>query len=188
VTQPGLEAEVRARLEAGDSIGATDLVIRALGPAIRGVLHALHGEDDGDDVFSTWEVGVLTGLPAFRWECSLRTWAFRIARHASHRLWRDPYRARRDRLATSAASRLAASTAVSRGGGAPDPRLEALRADLTRPQLELIALRTSRELSWAEIAGVLASEGETVTPETLRKRYERLKDQMSRKAKQRGLL
>lgn len=183
-----LELEIRALLDAGDHRRAGEVVIQRLGPSIKGVLCSLHGEDDGGDVFSTWAEDVWRGLPGFRWECSLRAWAFRIAHHASHRLWRDPWRARRNRLATSAASRLAASIPSIRLEGGLDDRLELLRSDLTRDEHELIALRVSRQLSWDEVALVLSSEGETPTPQTLRKRYERLKGRMQRLAKEKGLL
>jgi RNA polymerase sigma-70 factor, ECF subfamily len=128
-----------------------------------------------------------TGLPAFRFEAPLRAWAFRVAWRASARFRRDPWRARRQRLATSAASRIAIS--VTRAGlKDPDDRLERLRRTLAPEDHTLLVLRLDREMTWDEIALVLSDDGRNATSAALRKRFERLKNTLGRRARRSGIL
>jgi RNA polymerase sigma-70 factor, ECF subfamily len=186
----GMELEARARdlLAAGDADAAATVVIEALGPAVLGYLCALHGEDDGEDVFAVWAEDVWKGLPGFRFEAPLRAWSYRVAWSASARFRRDPWQVRRQRLSTGAASRLAAS--VTRGGALPvrDERLEHLRQDLDAEDHSLLILRIDREMTWEEISAVLSDEGRALGPPALRKRYERLKERLARRARLQGLL
>lgn len=168
---------------------AATVALQGLGPAVLGYLASLHSEDDARDVFSVFAEDLWRGLAAFRRECSLRAWAFRIAWHASARFRRDLYRKRGERLPTSAASRLAASIA---GPGLPsDGRRDALRRlreALDPEERTLLVLRLDQELEWEEVATVLSAAGVPVEAATLRKRFERIKDRLARLARTQGLL
>src|SRR5262245_13743197 len=79
------EDEIRRLCEAGDARAATARAIQALGPELMGFLVVLAGNpDDAAEVFSDLCVRIWRGLPAFRWESSLRTWAYVLARRALH--------------------------------------------------------------------------------------------------------
>ena len=145
-------------------------------------------EDDAADVFSLWAEDVWNGLPAFRFEGALRSWAFRVAWNASARFRRDGWRLRRERLPTTAASRLAGSVVQGSRGAPGDDRLDELRRDLDPEDHTLLVLRLDREMTWEEIAQVLSSEDRSIRPAALRKRFERLKERLARKARQQGLL
>ena len=185
-----MEGEVRVRqlLAGGDADGAATEALRALGPAILGWLRALHGPDDGDEVFAEFAERLWKGLPGFRGESPLRAWAYRIAWNASHSFHGDAWQRRRLRLDTSAASRLAANVSRSLGPSADEPRLRRLREMLPPDDHTLLVLRLDREMAWEEIATVLSGSGTPVTAAALRKRYERLKEKLARQARQEGLL
>lgn len=184
-----LDARAKRLAAAGDTDGAATAVVNALGPRILGYLRALHAdEDDAADVFQTWAEDLWRGIGAFRADAPLRTWAYRIAWHASARFRRERWRQRRERLPTSAASRLAASVARSTPLAARDERLEILGKDLAPEDRALLVLRLDQELSWEEIAAVLAEEGVDVSAAALRKRFQRLKDRLGALAREKGLL
>ena len=184
-----LEARVRELVAAGDADGAATAAIEALGGRMLGYLRVLHGnDDDAEDVFQHWAEDVWRGIGTFRGESSLRSWAYRLAWHASARFRRERWRRRRTRLRTSAASRLAASVARSSPLGKRDERLELLSKDLEPGDRTLLLLRLDAELSWDEIAAVLAQEGTDATPAALRKRFQRLKDRLGALAREKGLL
>jgi RNA polymerase sigma-70 factor (ECF subfamily) len=185
-----IASQVEACLAAGDAGKAATVAIEGLGPSVLGYLYTVLGDaDDARDAFSMFAEDLWRGLPAFRRECSLRAWAFRLARHAAARLLREAWRRRAQPLPTSAASRLAASIAAS--GMAPGSRREALariRAALDLDDQTLLVLRIDKELEWEEIAEVLATDGAPVTAAGLRKRFERLKDRMEKLAREEGLV
>ncbi len=195
-----LERRVESLLAGGDGPAAVSAVVETHGASVYGYLCSLLDEDDAADVYSQWAEDVLRGLAGFRFECSLRSWAFKLAWHAAARHRRDPYRARRERLPSSAASRLPAPAPPSSmlPGGRRD-RLRRLRESLPPEDQTLLFLRIDRELEWEEIAAVLSgAEGTGATPAeedpaavsavALRKRFERLKDRLARRAREEGLL
>lgn len=184
-----VESRVHACLAEGEPDLAATALVEGYGPAILGYLCTLCGDDDAQDVFATFAEDAWRGLPGFRRECSLRAWSYRIAWHAAARFHRDPYRRRGERLASSAASRLAASVAASgMAPGSRRDRLRQLRERLDPEDQTLLVLRIDRELEWDDIAAVLAADGEPVQPATLRKRFERLKDRLADMARASGLL
>jgi RNA polymerase sigma-70 factor (ECF subfamily) len=182
-------AELRRR---GDLEAAATLAIRTLGPEILGYLTALlHDPGDASEVFSQFAEDLWRGLDAFRGEASLRTWAYRLARHAALRHRRDPYRRRGERFGTTRASALAgsivASTAVRLEQRAQ--QLARLRGRLEEDEQTLLILRVDRGLSWGEVAEVLAGDdGKRPEEAALRKRFERLKEKLARAAREEGLL
>ena len=183
-----LEGLVREALARGEVDAAASRAVDALGPAMLGYLRALHDADDAEDVFQQWAEDLWRGLPAFRGDAPLRAWAYRLAWHASCRFRRERWRNVRTRLPTSAASRLAQSVARSTPRQAGDERLELLRAELDPEDRTLLLLRLDRELSWDEVAAVLAEEGSPASTEVLRKRFQRLKERLGRLAREKGLI
>jgi RNA polymerase sigma-70 factor (ECF subfamily) len=184
-----LDAELRELVAAGKDDAAATRAIEALGSAVLGYLRALlPDDDDAEDVVQLWAEDVWRGLPGFRWECPVRAWSYRLALSAASRFQREAWRRRRDRLPTSAASRLAASMVRSAALPGRDERLELLCKDLDAEERTLLHLRLVRELSWDEIAAVLAGEGTPVATAALRKRFQRLKDRMGQLARENGLL
>lgn len=173
----------------GDETGGAAAAIETHGPSIFRYLCTLLDGDDAHDVFSLWAEDLWRGLPEFRGECSLRAWAYRLAWHAACRFRRDAYRARGQRLATSAASRLAASVAASTVAMASRRAgLHRLREKLSPEDQTLLTLRVDRELEWEEIAAVLSSEGEPVTAAALRQRFHRLTERLKDLAREEGLI
>lgn len=184
-----VEGRVGALIASGDVGGAATAAIEAYGPGVFRYVSTLLDGDDAHDAFSVWAEDLWRGLPGFRRECSLRAWGYRLAWHAACRLRRDPYRARGQRLATTAASRLAASVAASTfATGSRREGLRRLRARLSPEDQTLLSLRVDRELEWEEIAAVLSSGEETVNAAALRKRFERLKERLKELAREEGLL
>jgi RNA polymerase sigma-70 factor (ECF subfamily) len=184
-----VDDRVAALLQAGEADGAATAVIETLGPAVLGYLASMHDEDDARDVFQAWSSDVWRGLPGFRFEASVRAWAFRLAWHASSRFRRDPWRQRGVPLADSAASRLAASIAgQSRMPGGRKDTLRALRLRLPPEDQTLLVLRVDKDLEWSEVADVLAEDGQRPEEAALRKRFERIKDRLAAMAREEGLL
>jgi RNA polymerase sigma-70 factor (ECF subfamily) len=178
-----LDARVRALLEANDAREAAALAIRTLGPPVLRYLRAiLRDEDDTKDAFSHWAESVWRGLPGFRWESALQTWAHRLAFHSALALRDDAWRRHAARLEATAASRLA-ETLRTRTAAKAEQRLAALRRlreELTLEEQTLLQLRVDQGLSWVAIAGVLAEEGARLDPGTVAKRYERLKARLAK--------
>jgi RNA polymerase sigma-70 factor, ECF subfamily len=181
-----------ALLGAGDHRGAAEAVVRDYGPQILGYLTSvLRNDGDAAEVFSQFTEDLWRGLPGFRGECPVRVWAYRIAWHAAARHLRDPYRARGRRLDTNELSRVAEEVRSSVLLGRREARqrgIDRLRARLAPDEQTLLVLRLDRDLSWREVATVLAEEGAPVDEPALRKRFERLKEKLARMAKEEGLL
>ncbi len=183
-----VDERVRSLLDAGDERAAVTVAIEALGPAIFTSLCTLHDEDDAADVYQDWAEDLWAGLRGFRWHCTLRTWAYRLAWNASVRFRRVAWRRRRTRLRTSVASRIAASAVGSGVRRGRDERLDPLFAVLGPEDRMLLLLRLKAEMTWDEIATVLRRAGTVVSAPTLRKRFERLKDRLREIAQDKGLL
>jgi RNA polymerase sigma-70 factor (ECF subfamily) len=186
------EQHIRDLAARGDLQGAAGEAIRWLGPEILGYLTAMmKSEADAAEVFSQFAEDLWRGLPGFRYESSLRTWAYRLAYHAAARFARDPYRLRGQRFETTMASRIAdevrTNSALRRDQR--EQQLASLRASLDQDERTLLILRLDRRLSWREVAEVLAAQGETPADEpALRKRFERIRDKLGKKASQAGLI
>ena len=193
-----VEQQVRRLSEADDVHGAATAAIQGYGPELMGFLVVVVGDaTEAGEVFADVCVRMWKSLPTFRWESSLRTWVYVLARRACHayRRERASYRDRHVRLSevpeidelimrvrTTTIARLAEKKAPTRA--------ERLRAKLTSDEQMLLTLRLDRELEWRECVRVLASENEeelsddelTREAAALRKRFERIKEKLKRLA------
>jgi RNA polymerase sigma-70 factor, ECF subfamily len=187
-----LEPRILELLDGGDVSGAATEALRGFGPQVLGYLTAvLRNEDDAHDVFSQFAEDLWRGLPGFRRESSVRTWAFRLAWHAASRYARDPYRKRHRPILTTEASKIAEqvrSTMSTYSPGGRADRLLKLRESLDREEQTLLILRVDKAMAWEEVAEVLRTDGEPATTAALRKRFERLKEKLGRLAREQGLI
>lgn len=192
------EERIRARHAAGDLAGATTLAVETYGPEVFGFLHALaRDEDVAAEAFSTFAEDLWKGLPRFRWESSLRTWTYALARNALHRVRRDPARRAGRLVPLSDVGGVSGLAAAVRSVTSPHLRTEVkdafarLREELDPDDHALLILRVDRKLSWREIARAMPDEqgddGEKRAA-TLRKRFERAKAQLRELALAHGLL
>ena len=189
------EETVRALLAQGDLRAAAELTIRCYGAEIFGFLTGVMDDPDAaDDVFSSFSERMWKGLPSFRWQCSLRTWCYTIARNELARHRADVQRKRAVGLSTAGSIR-----APSRQ---PTPLLQRssfldafarLRSGLAPDDRDLLVLRVDRGLAWNELA--LLFLGSDAPPEDLtreaarlRKRFQLVKEQLARAASTSGLL
>jgi RNA polymerase sigma-70 factor (ECF subfamily) len=163
---------------------AATLLINHFGPRIHGYLRAvLRDEDLADDVFQAWAENAWKGLPSRRPEANLKAWTYRVAWNAATRTFRDGYQRRRERFATSMASRLAESIALASRAASmarKQDRLERLRAELSPEEQSLLTLKLDRGLSWEEVAEVMAEEGAAPNETALRKRFQRLRERLAK--------
>lgn len=195
---PGPDDLVRDDLARGDVEAALARTLDLYGVEIGGYLGArLRDDTAADEVFSDFAVDVWKGLPGFRFEASLRTWLYTVARRAIARHAAGGQRRRAHELPLSAAgpvSRLGAQAAESvrtwLRESAHD-RLALLRASLDEADAELLILRVDRALDWRDIAVIQGAEGDEAIRKaaaTLRKRFERLKQRLRREAEAAGIL
>jgi RNA polymerase sigma-70 factor (ECF subfamily) len=193
VDRQAVEADICAHLDRGSLDAAITALLQGYGREILGYLTAVLRDDDlADEAFSQFTEDAWSGLARFRRESSARTWAYTLAWHVALRLIKDPYKRRAQRWGTSQWSGLAqeirASTAAHKQTTMKD-RVAALREQLAPDEQTLLILRLDRELSWKEIAEVMAEAGVPPASEpALRKRFERVKDKLRDLARADGLL
>jgi RNA polymerase sigma-70 factor (ECF subfamily) len=184
-----IDEEVKALLSAGDQRAAVERVLHHFHAPVLNYLRGRHDPDDADDVFQLVSLDVERALPGWRLEGRLRAWVFTVARNASHRFLRDPWRQRGVPLPDTFASRLAASLAgQSRMPGGRKEALLALRRRLPQADQDLYVLRVDADLEWSEVRAHLAGEGVEVDEAALRKRFERIKDRLVALAREEGFL
>ncbi len=188
-----LEAELRGRAEAGDLAGVMTSALRGYGEELAGFLGGLARDPhQGDELFAIVCEKLWRALPTFRWDCTFRVWAYKIARNEFYHSLRAVRKARRE-LDLDDAPELAAlvrsTTAAYRRTAVKDV-FARIRERLEPDDRVLLGLRVDRELEWTEIATVLGAEdGAAVRRDaaTLRKRYERLKKKLRDLAREEGL-
>ncbi len=189
--QPDLEAEIRCLAEGARYEEAATRALKGYGAELLGFLHAVL-EDPGaaDEVFSVTCEKAWKGLRTFRFESTFRTWVYGVARNVARDRWRAQRR-RRQRFdgleENSHAGRIAAqvrSTTAVHLRTQTKTELRRLRDALPPDDRMLLVLRIDRDMSWTEIANVLATEASTpddIRRESarLRKRYERVKAKLT---------
>ena len=182
------DARIEALLSAQRDTAAAIEVIKSLGPRVRGYLRAvLRDDDDAEDAFSLFSEWAWKSIGSLRDGSSLQAWALGVACNAARRVREDPYRRRKQRLATEDASKLVKQTtqaSLRRKGAA----LDELRASLAPDDQNLLVLRIDQGLAWEEIAHVMSAAGAPASAAALRKRFERLKERIGVLARERGLL
>ena len=186
-----IEEEIKGRLARGDQRGAATEALRAFGPKILGYLQAvLRDEADAADAFSIFAEHLWKGLPTWRAQSSLKTWAFKLAWNAALNMKDEAWRRRGRRFRTGEASRLAEEIRTRTGVRVERQKqaLDALRAELTEEEQTLLVLRIDQQLSWEEIAEVMGDGAVPLDAAALRKRFERLKEKLTRLARERGLV
>ena len=199
-----LEREVRQCLGRQDPAAAATLAIRGLGPEIFGFLVSVHRtETEAAEVFSFFTERLWRGLGAYQGDCSVRTWAYVVARHASLNYRRDEHRRQKRLRPLSETSDLEAavrSETASYLRSDRRARFTELRHSLPLDDQTLLILRVDRSLSWADLAQVMhdgaglepasALTGEALVRETarLRKRFQSVKERLLALGRQAGVV
>jgi RNA polymerase sigma-70 factor (ECF subfamily) len=199
--RPEVEQAIADAHAAGDMTGAATLAYAQYGPEILAFLERELGDPDlAADAHSQLGLDLWRGLPGFRFEASVRTWAYRLARNAMLRIAGDPYRRRGLAPLPHELSRIRDAT---RSATAPWRRTTArdtlalIRAELAPDDRALLTLRLDRAMTWRDIALVFAPEADGEAPQdaalrtraaALRKRWERLKQRLRRSFEEAGLL
>jgi RNA polymerase sigma factor (sigma-70 family) len=190
-----LEAELRRRFDAGDLDGTMASAVEGYGAELFGFLVGLTRDPiAADDVFSATCERMWRGLPKFRWDSTLRVWAYAIARNEFLRSTRSTSRSKREIPVSHIASiqqainHIRSTTPVHERTAVKD-RFAKLRESLAPEDHMLLGLRIDRKMAWNDIARVLAeAEGDTVDipreAAALRKRFERLKTKLRELARQ----
>lgn len=187
-----LEVQIRAACDARSYDRAATLALDAYGGELMSYLVALlRNASDADDVFGIMSESLWRSLPTFRWDSSLRTYAYTIARNASIKHTRDPHKRRGEALSPSVEEivvRERSRTATYLRTETRD-KIAKLRAELDPDDQTLLILRVNRQLPWNDIARIMAGDGEELDDtaaaqraQSLRKRFERLKKQLRAKA------
>jgi RNA polymerase sigma-70 factor (ECF subfamily) len=185
-TPCSFESRVRRLLMEGAPNAAASVVLDTLGPGLLRYLTSMLPGDDAGDAFSELQLTVWRGLPGFRWECPLRAWVYRLARHAAAHVASDGYRRRRLPLPPNVD--FGPPVAEEPEEGDRSAQLAALRRELAPEERTLLALRVNRALPWNEVAAILSSAGRAVSSAGLRKRFERLKLKLAGLARERGMV
>lgn len=178
-------------MSAGDARAAASEAIRGLGPQVLRYLRSLlQNEGDAADAFSLFGERLWKGIPGFHWDAPLHTWAYRLAWSAAVDVVNQAWRRKGRRLGTSEASRLAAevrthsAVRIERQRRIVHRMCDALSAE----DRSLLVLRIENELSWEEIAAILSTDGRRpLRPNTIVKRFERIRERLATIAKDQGL-
>jgi RNA polymerase sigma-70 factor (ECF subfamily) len=187
---PDLESELSALWQQGDHTELVTRLVRGYGPEILSYfLATLRGEGEAGEAFSEFAVSVWRASPGFRGESSFRTWAYALARHAVGRVVRERGKRRRHVALSSApgldavAERVRTATLEYLRTETRD-RVAQLRAELEPDDQTLLILRVDRGFSWPDVARVMSdgSEPDARQVATLRKRFERIKERLKRRA------
>lgn len=195
-----LEATIRRACREGDLERAATLTVEAYGGEILAFLIArLRDRSRGEEVFSIFAEKLWVGLPGYEGRCSMRAWAYRIARNAANdyatalpnRAGRHVTLSRHPSL-SQLVERVRSATAMHQRTETKD-RVRQLRESLAPDDQLLLILRVDRGMAWRELAAALSDgrlEGAALEREAarVRKRFERVKDQLRALAEREGLI
>jgi len=193
-----VEQQVADHLDAGSFREAATLSLRTWGDVVFGFLvHRLRDEGEAAEVFSQLTEDFWRGLAAFQRRCSVRTWLYLLARNAASRFRRAPWNLSGRRTGDAAFGDMVASirsrTPAWLRSEVKD-RFAELREALDPDDRSLLALRIDRRLPWEDIALIFledeAPDREGLKRESarLRKRFQFVKEELRRKALERGLI
>lgn len=201
-----MQAEGRERLERriqelcrrGDIAGAVEQALAGYGQEImRLMASVLHDYERSRDAFSLFSENLLRGLPAFRWESSFRTWAYRLARNACSQVLHAPA-GREQPVSMSALPDVALKPRSETRPWQRTPvkeRFRALRERLEPPDRMLLFLRVEQRLPWEAVARILSEEEEPLDgtelkrkAAALRQQFQRVKAHLRAMAQEEGLL
>jgi RNA polymerase sigma-70 factor (ECF subfamily) len=196
-----LEPKIQQAWTAGDFEAAATVVLEGYGDEILSFLIArLRNPSDGQEAFAMFAEDLWTGLPKFGWRCSMRTWAYTLARNAANRYASAPARKGARNLTLSGPGRLSqlvervrSATHVYQQTAVKD-RVRALREQLDPEDQMLLVLRIDRGMAWRDLAITMAGDADlddaSIERESvrLRKAFERVKTELKRMAEADGLL
>jgi RNA polymerase sigma-70 factor, ECF subfamily len=193
-----MDDAVREACDRGDYRAAATLVFKEFGPSILSFLGArMRSETATQDVFSMFAEDLWRGLPRFDFRCSMRTWLYLLARNAANRYAVTPHnRAARHVPAEPFVEGLVAharTTTQVHFQTEIKNQVRALRERLNQDDQTLLILHVDRGLPFRELAQVMRGdllEGAELTRETakLRKRFERVKNELRELARELGVL
>jgi RNA polymerase sigma-70 factor (ECF subfamily) len=195
------EVSIRVAHQGGYYDAAATLTLELYGREIMGFIAARSAShEDASDIFSQLSEDLWKGLPAFEWRCSIRTWAYRLARNAA---FHQRKREKRGGPAVSLSNASRMSEMVERVRTETHAhlrtevktRFQQIREQLSAEDQTLLILRVDRNMSWRELAIVMLAEGEDDSEESikreaarLRKRFQFAKDQLRALALEAGLI
>jgi RNA polymerase sigma-70 factor (ECF subfamily) len=197
-----VEIAIKSAFDEGDLKRVATLTLETYGPELMGFLAACHRRiAEAEEVFSYFSEDLWRGLPDFKWRCSMRTWVYTLARNADRRYRRNPHTRPGRHVALKDAPEVMEAIEKIRTGTATylqtgfRNEVYDLRAQLTLEQQEILILRLDRGLAWRNIAFIMQDENEPEDEaqlerhtQTLRKRYDRIKEKLRRCAEQAGML
>jgi len=172
-----LDERVRALLAARKIEEATTLVLRELGPEILGFLSGVLGDADGDEVFSSFSERLWRSFEGFEGRCTLRTWAYVLARHEISRFRRGARRHVEGRVPISELQEVLEAVRKTRSTLAAGRHsiLTRLRDELPIEDRTLLILRVDRDLSFDDIALAFADNPEAFSDDDRRRESARLR-------------
>lgn len=161
----------------------------------------LRNRSAGEEAFSMFAESLCQALPSFEFRCSIRAYLYTLARNAANRHATQPHNRRERNLPVSVndsvlmvAEKARTETELHKRTEVKD-KMRVLRERLPDDDQTILILYVDRNLPWNEIALVMhegeqALTGETLTRESgrLRKRFERIKEELRELAKAEGLL
>jgi RNA polymerase sigma-70 factor (ECF subfamily) len=174
-----IEAQVVAALDSSDYDLALTTAIRGYGGELLGFMESCLGNlEDAREAFGWFSEDLWRSLPKFERRCSMRTWAYALARSAASRFRARELSPRKRAVPLSRISRLsllmlAESTRDSVQRQAD--RISELRSQLTEQEQLLLTLRVDRELEWKDVARVITYPGATVEESELEREALRLR-------------
>ncbi|HLL55398.1 MAG TPA: sigma-70 family RNA polymerase sigma factor [Myxococcaceae bacterium] len=193
-----LERTIREHCERGEHGKAAEVAMQGYGPELsRFIAAVLQNEDTGREVFAGVTESIWKALPKFRWGSSFRTWAYCLARNACYQYRRSP--AGREVPSSSPVSPEESQKQRSRTN--PWQRTDVkegfrkLRERLDLEDRTLLVLRVDRQLSWPEVARVMAEGDEVLSGEALnrkaaalRQQFQKVKSRLRQLAVEEGLI
>lgn len=153
----------------------------------------------GSELFGQFSEDFWRSWHRFEWRCSVRTWAYKLARRAAiHHLGRERrYEQQVQPLGSQlslAVERVRTATVAYQRTDVKD-RFQQLRAQLPEEDQALLILRVDRDLSWLELAEImlgperdLGSEQLKTEAARLRKRFQLAKNRLRELVEEAGLL
>jgi RNA polymerase sigma-70 factor (ECF subfamily) len=194
------ETSIREAWDRADFEQAATRLMQCYGPEVQGFLAAfMHDRAAAAEAFSLFARDLWVALPDFAWRCTARGWAYTLARNAArrHAKAEKRRRARHVPMPEGLLSQVAAQTRTRTDAFLKTEvknRMQELRQRLPAEDQQILILRVSRQLSWKEIAMVLADDGLAASDADLqreatrlRKRFQLAKDRLRALAREEGL-